>query len=133
MESIIDDLATKAGVDRGSLYMAWDFTVASQESVTGRATTIRDDAFARLGDTNLAEPHDRGRLRRNVTYQPGDDPPVATPADPPRRGHLEVPCYLDKADCATGGEFQFTDGGQLTWDPTKEQRSRVPLQDPGLG
>ncbi|MGZ5488601.1 MAG: hypothetical protein ACXWF4_08720, partial [Candidatus Aminicenantales bacterium] len=54
MESIINDLVTKAGVDRSSLYMAWDFTVASEQSVTGRATTIRDDAFERLGDFNLA-------------------------------------------------------------------------------
>lgn len=55
MESIINDLTSKAGVDRNSLYMAWDFTVASEDSVTGRATTIRDDAFARLGDTDLAD------------------------------------------------------------------------------
>ena len=54
MNSVINDLVTKAGVDRSSLYMAWDFTVASQESVTGRALSIRDDAFARLGENNLA-------------------------------------------------------------------------------
>ena len=55
MESVLNDLTTKAGVDRGSLYMAWDFTVASEKSTTGRMTTIRDDAFSRLGDTNLAD------------------------------------------------------------------------------
>ncbi len=53
MESVISDLTTKAGVDRSSLYMAWDFTVASEKSTTGRMTTIRDDAFSRLGDTDL--------------------------------------------------------------------------------
>lgn len=55
MESVIGDLVGKAGVDRSSLYMAWDFTVASRESITGRALTIRDDAFARLGDDDLAD------------------------------------------------------------------------------
>lgn len=55
MESVINDLQNKAGIYCSSLYMAWDFTVASQESVTGRALTIRDDAFERLGDSNLAD------------------------------------------------------------------------------
>lgn len=54
MNSVIKTLTSKAGVKRSSLYMAWDFTVASEQSVTGRMTTIRDDAFKRLGDTNLA-------------------------------------------------------------------------------
>ncbi|MDQ2700921.1 MAG: hypothetical protein M3Y23_06290, partial [Actinomycetota bacterium] len=46
------------GISKNGLYMAWDFTVASDKSTTGRATTIRDDAFAKLGgggDTNLAD------------------------------------------------------------------------------
>ncbi|MDQ2699980.1 MAG: hypothetical protein M3Y23_01490, partial [Actinomycetota bacterium] len=55
MESVIGTLTEEAGVERDDLYMAWDFTVASQESVTGRALEIRDDAFARLGDTDLAD------------------------------------------------------------------------------
>ena len=40
----------RAGVRRGSLYLAWDFTVASERSLTGRMLHIRDDAFAQLGD-----------------------------------------------------------------------------------
>lgn len=39
-----------AGVARGNLYLAWDFTVASTENLTGRMLHLRDDAFARLGD-----------------------------------------------------------------------------------
>ena len=45
----------RAGIGRRDLYLAWDFTVASRESLTGRALSIRDDAFAALGDTNLAD------------------------------------------------------------------------------
>ena len=55
MESIINDLVNKAGVERSSLYMAWDFTVASEESVTGRAVQIRDEAYDHYGDTDLAD------------------------------------------------------------------------------
>jgi hypothetical protein len=54
----MDDLfATlgRAGVARNDLYLAWDFTVASGENLAGRALHIRDEAFALLGDTNLAD------------------------------------------------------------------------------
>ncbi|PWU25492.1 MAG: hypothetical protein C5B48_01000, partial [Candidatus Rokuibacteriota bacterium] len=44
-----------AGIDRKSLYEAWDFTVASEKSLTSRMLAIRDDAFSQLGDTNLSD------------------------------------------------------------------------------
>ena len=48
MERIFSDLK-HAEVTRGSLQLAWDFTVASTESLTGRLLAIRDDAFGVLG------------------------------------------------------------------------------------
>ncbi len=39
---------SKAGIDRSGLYLAWDFTVASEKNLTGRMLAIRDDAFAGL-------------------------------------------------------------------------------------
>jgi hypothetical protein len=48
MESIFATLAA-AGVPRNDLYLAWDFTVASRENITGRLLAMRDDAFASLG------------------------------------------------------------------------------------
>ncbi|MEO6468012.1 MAG: hypothetical protein ABIP21_02845, partial [Acidimicrobiia bacterium] len=48
MERIFSDLK-HADVKRGSLQLAWDFTVASTESLTGRLLAIRDDAFGVLG------------------------------------------------------------------------------------
>ncbi len=48
MEAIFTTLAS-AGVARNDLYLAWDFTVSSQRSITERLLHIRDDAFARLG------------------------------------------------------------------------------------
>ena len=44
-----------AGVKRGELYLAWDFTVASAHSLSSRLRGIRDDAFRGLGDTNLGD------------------------------------------------------------------------------
>src|SRR5262245_27705487 len=48
MESLFTTLAA-AGVARDDLYLAWDFTVASQRNLTERMLFVRDDGFARLG------------------------------------------------------------------------------------
>ena len=45
----------ESGIERKSLYLAWDFTVASERNLTERALAIRDDAFAQLGDENLSD------------------------------------------------------------------------------
>jgi hypothetical protein len=44
-----------AGIKRQDLYLAWDFTIASARSTTGRMLQIRNDAFHQLGDDNLAD------------------------------------------------------------------------------
>ena len=49
MEQVFTDLAG-AGVGRSDLIVAWDFTVASADALSGRLLHIRDDAFARIGD-----------------------------------------------------------------------------------
>ncbi len=48
MESIFATLVS-AGVPRGDLYLAWDFTVASTRSLSERLLFMRDDGFSRLG------------------------------------------------------------------------------------
>jgi len=54
MEQLFATLAA-AGIARHDLYLAWDFTIASRESLTKRALAMRDDAFGVLGDGNLAD------------------------------------------------------------------------------
>ena len=122
MESVIDDLTEKAGVKRKSLYMAWDFTVASQESVTGRATTIRDDAFARLGDTDLADrtiqgdsPLDYHRHQRRST------PPASATCTRRGRGHHRGPLLPGPGRTARPAPSSTFDAdGALTWNPAYE-------------
>ena len=143
MESIIKTLTGKAGVKRSDLYMAWDFTVASQESVTGRATTIRNDAFKRLGDEKLDDRKIAGNSPQVdvLAWCDKSDPAAATcgdnypglanynPSNPttsPSPGSEEqrtvvgyirnVPCYLDKDGCPTGAKFAFDSSGKLTWN-----------------
>lgn len=50
-EQLFGELAT-AGVARDDLLIAWDFTVASADSLAGRMLHIRDDAFADLGSAS---------------------------------------------------------------------------------
>lgn len=90
-ERLFRDLAI-AGIGRGDLYLAWDFTVASERNLTERALHLRDDAFAALGDTDLADLHVDGDAPAfkvtAVTEQPD--------ADTLRRveGTVTVPNYL---------------------------------------
>src|SRR3546814_6763034 len=48
MEALFAKLG-KAGIARDSLYLAWDFTVASERTISERALHILDEAFAKLG------------------------------------------------------------------------------------
>ena len=101
----------RAGVKRGSLYLAWDFTVASERSLTGRMLHIRNDAFAQLGDTNLKDLTVTGASPAvtvdSVTdLTPAEDPLIARKV----QGTMTVPCYLTNG-CAPGGSFSFDSRG----------------------
>lgn len=81
MESVFRTLA-RAGVARGDLQLAWDFTVASKQSIAGRLLHIRDDAFRFLrGRTptftvTSVQENPRAEFRRRI------------------QGTFEVPLYL---------------------------------------
>jgi hypothetical protein len=109
-ESMFRTLA-EAGIERDSLYRAWDFTVASERSLSERVLAIRDDAFARLGDKNLADLRVEGsppafRIDK-VTENPS--PEVARQVE----GTVTVPCYLNLPGCASGSRFAFKPGTNI--------------------
>ena len=93
----------EAGIPREDLYLAWDFTTASGLNLAGRMLHIRDDAFAQLGDTNLADLQVQGTAPQfivdRITNNP--DPRIARQIE----GHFLVPCYLDKPGCPAGSRF----------------------------
>lgn len=98
MENIFDDLQA-VGVARDNLNLAWDFTIASQESITARMLRIRDDAFARLGNSApvftvdqvgpLIDGSARDGLSRGIT------------------GTFEVPNYLNVQGGPPGSSFNY--------------------------
>lgn len=101
MDSLFHVLGNR-GVDRSNLYIAWDFTVASTQSIAGRMLHIRDEAFAKLGSgapaftvtsvTNLTTAQDANIARRVV-------------------GTFAVPSYLDQPGGPPGSRFNLGPDG----------------------
>jgi hypothetical protein len=112
MEWIFSRLA-KAGIARHSLYLAWDFTVASRQNLAGRALYMRDDAFKQLGDTDLSDMKVQGSaptftVTQTTDFTPDQNANIAREV----QGTFLVPCYLDAPGCPPGSGMAFTPGSQ---------------------
>ncbi len=124
MEELFEILGDSE-IRRSELYLAWDFTVASKESLTGRMLSIRDRAFAGLGgggDTDLANGTIEGDSPAFTVDAPtdfapcgmdgcdsGEDSRIAREVT----GTMTVPCFL--TSCApAGGQFLIGPDGQPT-------------------
>src|SRR4051794_15231611 len=107
------------GIKRKSLYLAWDFTVASAQSIAGRMLAIRNDAFAQLGDHDLGDMKIQGNAPQFTIDKVVDTACSAgVPVDDLNQGLLVrcpetndkivrdvqgsmfVPCYLSTPGCA---------------------------------
>jgi hypothetical protein len=98
-EQVFADLDT-ADVDRDELYLAWDFTVASERNLSERMLRVRDDAFGALGD---AAP--------SFTIDAVDERPEPNLARRVR-GTVQVPLYLT-GDGAPGSRLVGAATGDL--------------------
>jgi hypothetical protein len=120
MEDLISTLQGD-GIQRSSLYMAWDFTVASEHSLAGRALAIRNNALQQLGDTTPGDGVVDGSSPSFHITSVVDAPNVSLPANTLRQvdGELtNVPCYLNNHDCHPGGTFNFHANGDVNATPT---------------
>jgi hypothetical protein len=99
-----------AGIARSGLYLAWDFTVASDENNTKRELSMRNDAFAQLGDTNLADNVVEG-VSPSFTVTNVENEP--NPGQIARRvkGTFQVPCFLFPS-CEPGGTMHLNSEGE---------------------
>lgn len=109
MKRILADL-TRAGVTRHHLYLAWDFTVASRQGLTGRMLAIRDRAFATLG---AAAPS--YTVTQVTDYTPEQDPRIARQVT----GTVAVPSYLT-GDGGPGSRLHYGRAGGDGTPPTKD-------------
>jgi hypothetical protein len=99
----------KSGINRRGLYLAWDFTVASDRNNAGRELSMRDAAFAQLGDTDLADGIPQGSSPSFQVTSVENEP---NPGQIARRvkGSFQVPCYLFP-NCGPGGRLQLDASG----------------------
>jgi hypothetical protein len=103
-ESIFGTLAS-AGIGRSDLYLAWDFTVASTKNLDGRMLSMRNAAFAQLGDHNLADGIPQG-VSPSFTVTSVENEPQPGQIARRVKGTFEVPCYLFPS-CGPGGLMQL--------------------------
>lgn len=115
-EKDVFPILEEAGFARGDLYQAWDFSVASDTNIAGRLLHMRNDSFAQLGDTTMADRTVQGRAPAfDVTGMTDGADGVRTVT-----GSFQVPCYISTPACAPGGEFLYADTDRMK-----------PLQLPG--
>ena len=110
------DRLKRAGIARKNLFLAWDFTVASERNLSERMLHIRDSAFEQLGDDDLSDLQIKGgapafRVTKVST----------TTSDLARQvtGYFDVPCFISTPRCEAGGGFAYEPG------------TNKPLQLPG--
>src|ERR1019366_6772566 len=119
----IFDVLKRAGIARRNLYEAWDFTVGSRQSLTSRLLTIRNDAFAQLGDHNLADGIVTGRAPKfNVLSTSSLMLGVRAVL-----GSFQVPCYLIVCgpSATTGFHYRSTSPNALpTRIPGSQRQNR---------
>ena len=138
----------KAGVSRQSLYLAWDFTVASERSLSERVLHIRDDAFGRLlGDTNLADRKVEGKSPEfEIVGDPVERVDTWTDSRGIERtqrvrrvsGRVVVPNYLDRpqnteSEANPDPEFDPpAPGSRLYYGTQGPLGNALPQQNPAL-
>jgi len=102
-----------AGIKRAPLYLAWDFTTASDENNAERALAMRDQAFAALGDENLSDRTIEGGAPEFTVDSVETDP--STQIARRIKGSFEVPCFLDHPsstnECQTGATLNLDSDG----------------------
>ena len=116
---------TKAKIARSSLYLAWDFTIASERNLSERALSMRNRSFAALGDSNLADGKVAGKapeykIDEVANYAAGDNARIARQIT----GHVTVPCFLSKG-CATGGTMSYAKPKKGKFDSIPNQQGTM--------
>ena len=91
-------------IARSNVYEAWDFTVASRQNLTSRMLAIRNNAFAQLGDTNLADV----RVQGNAPSYAVTSVTAPTPQIKEVQGSFQVPCYLTTCGLAATTGFHYS-------------------------
>ncbi len=128
MESLFG-LLTRHQIGRSSLYMAWDFTIASEQGLTGRLLHMRDEAFAALGS---GEP--TFSVSSVTDFTTAQNPRIARSVT----GTFSVPSFLDAPGGPPGSRLHYGADGEPEQIPGNVQTAnftcnvpRSTVDDPG--
>jgi hypothetical protein len=124
----------EAGIARDDLYLAWDFTVASERNLSERILSMRDEAFAALGDTSMDDRRIQGNAPTFVidrvedrTDNWTDSKGVSHSMTMRRvRGRVTVPNFMDRIQQTEAHVKENEDT-----DPTLGERVPLDLPAPG--
>ena len=110
--------ARRAGIRTSDLYAVFDFTVGSQASIQGPLLAMRDDAFAQLGDGNLADLKVEGTVPAFSVdevreYTTDENPNLLRQVT----GTFRVPCYLTSPGCGVPGRLNRGPSGAPVQKP----------------
>jgi hypothetical protein len=98
----------RAKVRPSRVYLAWRFTVASNRSLTARLLHMRDDAFRRLGDANLADGRIAGAPPHFAVTAVTDFTTTQNALIARRvTGTFDVPCYMTRPGCPPGARLHY--------------------------
>ena len=133
----------ESGVQRSNLYLAWDFTTASDMNNAARMLHIRNDAFADLGDSDLDDGTPTGgtvpfTITEQIDYLPcsAGDPGCQAGEDDQIirrvRGTYQVPCYLTRA-CEAPARFALDANGMPTQQGTYDANFDCIIPRDGVG
>ena len=100
----------RAGIAKSNLTLAWDFTVASEKGLTARMLHIRNDAFAQLGDRNLADGKVEGSAPQYTITKRRRQPRPADPA--PHLRHVHRAVLPQRAGLPARRDVQLREQGQ---------------------
>lgn len=118
-------IARRAKVSTTYAHQIWDFTVGSRDSLERRMLQIRNDGFAKLGDTTTADLQVQGGVPPFTVTDVENYSPEANPQLLRRvTGTFTVPCYLTTDNCAPGGRLNLDARGLPTQRPGNVQTAK---------
>ncbi|NUT44091.1 MAG: hypothetical protein HOV86_29255, partial [Thermoactinospora sp.] len=102
-------------------YLAWDFTVASEQNLAGRALSMRDQALRALGGRSPAF-----EVTTVTEFTPEQDAQIARRVE----GIVRVPSFLDRPGGPTGSRLNYGPDGRPAQLPGNEQLARFRCEIP---
>ena len=117
----------RSGHPAHDLYLAWDFTVASDQNNAGRELAMRDAAFAQLGDTNLADGVPQGASPSFQVTSVEDGARTRARSRAGSRAASKCPATCSRA-ARRAGRFQLDAGGLP--DPERHLDRQLRLHRP---